>query len=82
MEDDIMKSEDIYKNRAAIDHNDAAYDCTDCECCEEELVFAMKDNYHEFSIGLSTVLHCLAIAQQEGYIPTIPSEWWNALRQV
>ncbi len=75
-----MKSDEIYFNRAKIEENNPAQDCTECDCCNEELVFAMKDKYHEFSIGLTTILRCLAIAQQEGYVPKISDDWWNSLR--
>ena len=36
----------------------------------------MKDNFHEFSIGLKTILSCLAMAEKEGAVPKIPYEWW------
>lgn len=72
---------DIYQNRAAPEEgSDACRDVTDCEDCLEELVFAMKDKHHEFSIGLSTILYCLAIAEKEGYVPRLPPEWWEQVR--
>lgn len=71
------QQKDIYRNRAQLDE---ATDISDFECCPENLVFAMKDKHHSFSIGLSTILHCLAIAEKEGYVPEIPSEWWLKLR--
>jgi len=69
-----MDDEQIYNNRALLK------DCTDYECCDEELVFAMKDNYHEFSLGLSTVLECVAMAEKEGYLPKFPEGWWVSIR--
>jgi hypothetical protein len=41
----------------------------------------MKDNYHEFSIGLSTILSCLAMAEKEGAVPKIPYEWWSLINR-
>ena len=40
----------------------------------------MEDNQHQFSLGLSTVLRCLAIAEKEGYVPKLPYDWWYSLR--
>ncbi|VXC22931.1 conserved hypothetical protein [Pseudomonas sp. 8Z] len=51
-----------------------------CPHCEEELLFAMRDKYHDFSLGLSVVLQCLLVAEQNGYVPKLPDEWWTQLR--
>lgn len=69
----------ILENRAAL--AGAAEDVTSCETCGETLVFAMRDRYHEFSIGLQTVIDCLRVAEQEGYVPPLPNEWWIALHK-
>ena len=73
----------IYKNRAkaqtAADGKLLTKDTTLCENCDEVLAFAMRDNFHEFSIGLSTILECLQIAEKEGYVPPLPDEWWFKL---
>lgn len=71
-----MNGEEIYINRGRVTSENPAQDCTEYECCTEELVFAMKDKYHEFSVGLTTILHCLAIAEAEGYVPKIDTDWW------
>lgn len=77
-----QQKDGIYKNRAAIEDTPMPFqDVTDAPCCGEELVFAMRDNHHPFSIGLSTILSCLAIAEKEGYVPQLPFEWWNSLRR-
>ena len=47
----------------------------------EDYLFMMKDNYHEFSIGLSTILSCLAMAEKEGAVPKIPYEWWSLINR-
>ena len=80
-----MRSEEIYLNRAVAVQGEAGDTLTketaECENCCEELVFAMRDKYHEFSLGLSVVLHCLAVAEKEGYVPKLPMEWWDTLRK-
>lgn len=48
-----------------------------CECCDEDLLFAMRDKEHTFSLGLSVVIDCLRIAEKEGYLPPLPGEWWT-----
>lgn len=48
-----------------------------CPTCDEPFIFGMKDNFHEFSIGLTTILECIVIAEQLGYIPKLSDEWWS-----
>lgn len=50
-----------------------------CNHCDDPLLFAMKDNYHEFSMGLFTVLQCLKLAETEGHVPLLPDDWWIQL---
>lgn len=53
-----------------------------CPTCDEPFIFGMKDKFHEFSIGLTTILECTVIAEQLGYIPKFSEEWWSlALRR-
>ena len=68
------ESDIIYANRAELEQ-DEVIDHTTCERCMEDFVFAMKDNYHSFSIGLTTILQCLFIAEKEGYVPALPRDW-------
>lgn len=76
-----MKKEEIYNNRATLTKTNNHQDTTDRECCNEELVFALQDKYHQFSVGLSTILNCLYIAEQEGYVPKLPESWWFQIRR-
>lgn len=69
------KSDVIYKNRTDLEQL-RTIDHTDCGRCSEDLVFAMKDNHHQFSIGMTTILRCLAMAEKDGYVPKLPDEWW------
>lgn len=69
--------EEIFENRA---HPEA--DGTReviCPHCDEMLVFAMKDREHEFSIGLSSILECMVIAEHMGHVPPFSDEWWASL---
>lgn len=56
--------------------NEGLVDHADCEECLEDYLFLMQDSHHEFSIGLRTVLACLAFAEREGAIPPLPETWW------
>ena len=47
-----------------------------CPTCDEPFIFGMEDNFHKFSIGLTTILECTAIAEHLGYIPKFSDEWW------
>lgn len=47
-----------------------------CDNCNEEFLFYLKDNVHEFSIGLIDILECLLFAEEQGAIPPISPEWW------
>lgn len=46
-----------------------------CDHCFEQIVFALKDQNHEFSIGLTTVLECLEFAISQGELPKLPRSW-------
>ncbi|EPC00571.1 hypothetical protein L861_06435 [Litchfieldella anticariensis FP35 = DSM 16096] len=43
---------------------------------DEYMVFALKDQHHQFTLGLETVLQCMKFAEQEGVVPSLPEEWW------
>ena len=69
MEDKTCK--EIFFTRAEI--KDAERIC--CDRCFEQVVFALKDKDHEFSIGLITVLECLEFAISQGELPKLPRSW-------
>lgn len=46
------------------------------ECCDSNVVFLLKDHYHEFSIDLNTILKCLEFAEKQGAVPELPALWW------
>lgn len=74
-EDPINATDEVVQNEA---HCTAAEEKT-CEHCDDPLSFAMRDNYHEFSMGLFTVLQCLRLAETEGHVPLLPEDWWVQL---
>ncbi|WP_161564878.1 hypothetical protein [Pseudomonas aeruginosa] len=47
--------------------------------CHDELIFALQDKHHAFSLGLSTVLQCLKMAEHEGVVPELPEGWWSRM---
>ncbi|MCL2872293.1 MAG: hypothetical protein FWF41_04850 [Betaproteobacteria bacterium] len=49
------------------------------QCCNNHLLFAMRDNHHEFTLGVTTVLECVWIAEQQGFVPELPNEWWHQI---
>ena len=65
-----LENEAILRDNGIIDH-------TDCEECLEDYLFLMKDNYHEFCISLRTLIACLSMAEKEGAIPRMGSDWWT-----
>ncbi len=66
----------ILSNRADLSADGDAVTNNACDCCDDPLLFAMRDNYHDFSIGLFTILNCLKLAEREGVVPKLPDEWW------
>lgn len=69
------KNKKIFFSRAEVEK--AEQIC--CENCFEQVVFMLKDKDHEFSMGLSTVLDCLAFAVKNGDLPKLPLSWVNAV---
>ena len=52
-------------------------DHMDCDGCDEEYVFVMRQGTREFALGLRTVLACLAFAEHEMAVPELPQDWWT-----
>lgn len=46
------------------------------DCCDDDVVFILKDQHHEFSISLATLLQCLKFAEEQGLVPKLPAQWW------
>lgn len=70
MEEKELK--EVFFNRAEVENAEQIV----CDNCFEEIVFMLRDNYgHEFSLGLTTVLDCLAFAVNGGNLPKLPVSW-------
>jgi len=78
-----MDHDEVIANRAHIDpESDCANTCEDGERrhrCDGVLLFAMRDNYHAFTLDLVTALECIRVAEQEGDVPELPAEWWQEI---
>ena len=46
-----------------------------CDNCCESVLFHLRDQEHEFTMGLSTVLECLMFAIRQGDLPKLPLSW-------
>jgi hypothetical protein len=72
-----MDHKTILDNRAVLDPGDTQ----DSSVNEEEMIFALQDRHHQFSMGLSTVLQCLRMAEREGGVPDLPEDWWIQVKR-
>ena len=68
----MIDHKDILDNRIS----PVGADAQGLSMSEGEIVFALQDRYHQFSMELSTILQCLRMAEQEGGVPRLPSDWW------
>jgi hypothetical protein len=69
-----------FNNRAGPPDGEVKAETLLGDCCSDPLVFAMRDRHHDFSIGLLTVLKCLKVAEQEGFVPPLPEDWWPSVK--
>ncbi len=53
-----------------------------CKKCPERVVFVLRDKEHEFSIGLSSVVECLAFAVKNGDLPKLPRHWVSMIDDI
>lgn len=70
-----MNKKMTFNNRATV----KAGERVNCDKCYEHTVFFLKDNYHEFSMGLSTVLECVMFAIRKGDLPKLPNSWLDMI---
>lgn len=76
---DNNELKEIFFTRADVENGER----TICENCFEHVVFMLRDNKdREFSIGLTTVLECLAFAISNGDLPKLPISWLNNVDHV
>lgn len=69
----INKKLKAFANRAALEK---ATTKPSTDCCDDDVVFILKDQHHEFSLSLTTLLQCLRFAEQQGAVPALPAQWW------
>lgn len=48
---------------------------------ENQLYFIMRDQVHEFAIGVAALLSCLRFAELNHELPDIPEYWWTAVKE-
>ncbi len=70
-----MNHEQILNNRASVINENHV----NCDNCFEHTVFLLKDNHHEFSMGLSTVLELVMFAIRQGDLPKLPDSWLDLI---
>ena len=75
---DNINLKEIFFNRADIESAERVV----CDNCFEQIVFMLKDDKHEFSLGLTTVLECLTFAISKGDLPKLPSSWLDDVDHV
>ncbi|URL05920.1 hypothetical protein L4F92_07515 [Avibacterium sp. 21-595] len=69
---------DALSNRAILNNGESP----ECHQCDEPIIFSLQDNYHHFSLNLSTLLECLKFAENENVIPPIPETWWDEISKI
>lgn len=69
---DEKEMKEMFFNRADVEKAEQVI----CDNCFEHIVFLLKDSQNrEFSLGLRTLLDCLAFAINEGNLPKLPVSW-------
>ncbi len=69
----------ILKNRADVMMEKTRIPGEDANPDLDEIVFALRDSHHDFSMDLTTILCCLRLAEQEGGVPPLPETWWTSV---
>jgi hypothetical protein len=71
-----MNHDAILNNQAQFDQAREPANENHCERCGEPLLFALQDKEHQFSMGITTVLQCLRLAEEKGFVPKLDMQWW------
>lgn len=54
-----------------------------CDKCFEHIIFMLEDSkQHKFSLGLKTILECVAFAIENGDLPKLPTSWLDDVDRV
>ncbi len=75
---DNINHKEIFFNRAEVKEAEHIH----CENCFEQVVFLLRDNNHEFSMGLKSVLECVMFAIKNGHLPELPLSWLASVDDV
>lgn len=75
---DNLSHKEIFFNRAEVENSERIH----CDNCFEQVVFLLRDKDHEFSMGLTTVLDCLAFSIKNGDLPKLPESWVSDVENV
>lgn len=67
-----IKNADTARMTGEVDVEYSDYD-------DESIWFLLRDSVHDFRIGLTDVLSAVNFAEECGYVPALPKEWWSAL---
>ena len=62
----------IAKVKQVVDH-------TECEECDHNFMFLMKDNHHTFFVPVDELFVAMQLASNKGIIPPIPNDWLFAM---
>jgi len=87
---------DTFNKRITIDPADPAKGSSSfaeqsCPDCQEAMVFALQIGEQTLSLGLTTILNCLSLAEEEGFVPRIDAGkdalkddnmWWPKVRSL
>ncbi|AMB85999.1 hypothetical protein AWM79_12090 [Pseudomonas agarici] len=72
-----MDHDEILENRTTLAQSPSIK--PDGDCCRDDLVFALRDKHHTFSLNMGTILQCLRLAEHEGAVPELPEGWWSRI---
>ena len=50
-----------------------------CDHCNNPLVFELSNDADQYAVNIETILKCLELAEQQGAIPKINSDWWTKI---
>ncbi|MCL1996842.1 MAG: hypothetical protein FWG63_11595 [Defluviitaleaceae bacterium] len=84
--------QDIFEKRILFEpkHKESSLTEIACSECQESIIFALQINGQAVSLGLSTILECLQIAEKEGIVPKIDEgrefgespSWWLRVKNL
>lgn len=52
-----------------------------CDHCDNPLVFELSNGVDQYAVSIEAILKCLEIAEQQGAVPKIGSDWWLHIKR-